>query len=196
MRYVIGLLILVVALMGFGYWLAISTPAEQKADIAVAENFIDAFYSFDPARLKPLLAETTTVPDMAFYQGWAEGGHYQIIHRSPCEAEHAIFIRCPITVQDDLMLALGIDFNVTDTFHFWIVGGHIKQIWLSSNDLPIYNQAMDWAFEERLELVSEPCRGFFVDGPTPGKCIQAMAQAFAEFAASSNVPDTTNTGLQ
>jgi hypothetical protein len=86
-------------------------------NVAVAEAFIDAFYSFDP---DPLMVAMTSaeesIPSILFYQGWAEGGNYQIVKRKPCRPDQDRTISCSITVKDDLIGALGIGFDVTDTF--------------------------------------------------------------------------------
>lgn len=46
-----------------------------------------------------------------FYQGWAQGGNYEVVERFPCVQSKAETIDCSITVKDDLMGALGIDFE-------------------------------------------------------------------------------------
>ena len=58
-------------------------------NLAVAEKFVDAFYSFDRAPLQAILSSATEASrgKILFYQGWAEGGHYRVIKRSPCQAE-------------------------------------------------------------------------------------------------------------
>ena len=187
MRY--GIIVILI-ILGLGYWLSVPSDAERQDNLASAEAFIDAFYSFDSDRLqKQLDSMRTSVPDLHFYQGWASGGHYQIVNRAPCQTDIARVIKCPITVKDDLMGALAIDFNVTDTFNLWIYQGRIIYIWVDSNDLPVFNDAMGWAFQKRPDLVAEPCQGFFADGPTPAACVRAMVQGFAEFAASDDFPD-------
>ena len=42
------------------------------------------------------------------------------------------------------MLALAVDFFVTDTFEITFEGGRVSSVETSSNDLPIYYQARDW----------------------------------------------------
>lgn len=88
-----------------------------EADLSVAEVFVDAFYSFEPTRLEAALSHASeSVPSIIFYQGWAEGGNYEVVNRMPCTSANPGRVTCSITVKDDLIGALGIDFNVTDTF--------------------------------------------------------------------------------
>jgi hypothetical protein len=119
---------------------------------------------------------------MVFYQGWAKGGNYQVIKRMPCKTDSAAEVSCSITVKDDLIGALGISFNVTDTFHISFSNGMIAKVRTSSNDPQAFNDAVDWVQRERPDLIREPCRGFFNGGPTPGDCVRAMVRGFAEFA--------------
>ena len=162
----------------------------QPDEITTAEKFIDAFYSFDRSRLEPLLAHTAQAvqDDILYYQGWAEGGHYRVADRMHCTTEGTGKVKCPVTVKDDHMAALGIPFDVTDTFHLSFEDGRISSVETTSNDLDVYWAAQEWANRTRPELVGEPCKGFFKGGPTPQKCAQAMAQAYAEFAASDEFP--------
>jgi hypothetical protein len=106
-----------------------------------------------------------------------------VLARRPCKFESAIEITCSITVKDDLIGALGIDFNVTDTFHFAVAEHEITQVRTSSNDPKAFNDALEWVQKNRQDLVREPCRGFFNGGPTPGNCVRAMVKGFTEFAA-------------
>ena len=88
------------------------------------------------------------------------------------------------------MGALGIDFDVTDTFHLSFSERKIVSVRNSSNDLQMFYDAEKWVWRERPELVREPCKGYFDGGPTPpGKCVQAMVKGFTEFAASDEFPD-------
>lgn len=152
--------------------------------LLLAENFIDAFYSFDAVLLEGML---TSAPDsllpITYYQGWAEGGNYKILERKPCVPLAANIVSCSITVEDDAMLALGSDFKVTDTFTIAFGGSDITSVETSSDDLPIYFEAGDWVRENLPELIEEPCQGFFAGGPTPGDCARAMAEGYARFAA-------------
>lgn len=158
-----------------------------------AEAFIDAFYTFNDGELASFLSNAAgSAPKLAFYQGWAEGGNYRIINRRPCEAQSPTTISCAITVEDDPVLALGIDFKVTDTFTITFTGTEtgteISSVETSSNDQQIYYDAFDWVTKEMPEVMSGPCQGFFDGGPTPGDCARAMAEGYRRFAASDAYP--------
>ena len=166
-----------------------ATQTGNDQHVLAAETIIDAFYSFDSEKLKAALASAkSSIPSIVYYQGWARGGNYKIINRMPCEAKSEKLVNCSITVEDDLIGALGIDFNVTDTFEFSLHNGKIIYVKTRSDDPQLYRDANSWVKRKRPELIREPCRGYFTGGPTPGKCAQAMAKGFAEFAASDDFP--------
>jgi hypothetical protein len=160
------------------------TQSGNDQNVMAAEQIIDAFYSFDSEKLKVVLESAkSSIPTIVYYQGWAKGGNYKIVNRMPCEAKSEKLVSCSITVKDDLIGALGIDFNVTDTFEFTLRNGKIAYVKTRTNDPKLYRDANRWVKRERPELIREPCRGYFAGGPTPGKCAQAMVKGFAEFAA-------------
>jgi hypothetical protein len=160
-----------------------SVPS-PKGDLATAERFIDAFYSFDRERLAAALESAeSSKPKIIYYQGWAAGGNYRIVDRQPCRVG-GDGVTCSITVKDDLIAALGIPIDVTDTFHLTFDGGRIVAVRTTSNDPPQFEQALQWVIRERSSLVEKPCEGFFAGGPTPGDCVRAMVRGFAEFAAA------------
>ena len=169
---------------------ALVTQAENKSgNASTAEAFIDAFYSFDNKALAATLETALeSTPSIIYYQGWAKGGNYKVVYRAPCKIQDVNLLSCSITVQDDLMLALGIDFNVTDTFHISFSHGVISKIETSSNDLQVFGDAQEWVTKNLPELLNEPCRDFFNGGPTPGKCVQAMVEGFSRFATSEDFP--------
>lgn len=160
--------------------------------LIVAETFIDRFYAFDSAELNAMLGTAAeSIPSISFYQGWAEGGHYQVVQRRPCEAMGPQRVSCSITVQDDLMLALGIDFNVTDTFALSFAEGEIASVETSSNDLQVFWDAQEWVNEEHPESIGVPCQGMFDGGLTPGECVRAMVEGYARFAVSTDFPEAS-----
>lgn len=160
------------------------TSRQIAPELSAAETVIDAFYSFDSRRLETAMATAaSSIPRIVFYQGWAQGGNYTVLERRPCKLASAVEITCSITVKDDLIGALGLDFNVTDTFHFSVAERKITQVRTSSNDPKMFNDAFEWVQQNRQDLVREPCRGFFAGGPTPGDCVRAMVRGFREFAA-------------
>lgn len=160
-----------------------------RQNLQSAEALIDAFYSFDPAELKPFLSSAEgSAPAVTYYQGWADGGNYKIVERQSCKAESAIVISCSITVEDDPVLALNIDFNVTDTFTITFSGTKIVSVETNSNDQQIYYDAFNWVTEEMPDVMNGPCQGFFNGGPTPGDCARAMTEGYRRFTASDAYP--------
>lgn len=168
---------------------AADAPPVTDARLATAERFVDAFYSFDRGRLADaLVAAERSAPRILYYQGWAEGGHYRVRRRRPCVLEPEQRVRCAITVQDDLILALGLREQVTDTFRLTLDGGRIVRVTTSSDDPPLFEEAVTWVRRERADRIRVPCEGFFAGGPTPQACVRAMVQGFAEFAALRRQP--------
>ncbi len=155
----------------------------QKGNMEIANEFIDAFYSFERDSLQVILDKTDeSAKSILYYQEWAECGNYQIKKRHYYFEKNDSVVICPVTVKDDLIGALGIDFNVTDTFHLTIVDGQIRSIQTSSNDPDQYYKAKEWVQQNRPELIEKPCEGIWEDGTTPCECVQAMVQGFKEFA--------------
>jgi len=165
-------------------------PADIEALLPIAESLIDDFYSFDSVRLKQALANAEgSQESLLYYQGWAEGGNYEIVERKHCAVKSSNIVSCPITVRDDPMLALAVDFFVTDTFEITFEDGLLTSVETSSNDLPIYYEARDWVRSNMLELIDQPCEGFFAGGRTPDDCARAMAEGYRRFAASDDFPN-------
>jgi hypothetical protein len=161
-----------------------SAPAARDAELSLAEDFIDAFYSFDALRLRRALVNAeSSVPSMVYYQGWAEGGNYEVLERRPCIRKGVDQIECSITVRDDLIQALGVRYHVTDTFELSILDGAIRNVKTTSDDPPVFNEALDWVRQHHPDVVEGVCKGFFDGGPTPGDCVRAVVRGFAEFAA-------------
>jgi hypothetical protein len=183
MRYVILALIGALGVSGCGSLLR-APRTDDASRLAAAEAFVDAFYSFDSQRLmRTLAAAPESVPRIAYYQGWAQGGNYTIVRRMPCRAESPERVTCSITVRDDLIQALGTGFDVTDTFHLGFDAGRLVSVRTTSNDPPEFDRAMEWVERERPDLVEVPCKDAFEGGPTPQACVRAMVQGFREFAA-------------
>lgn len=165
----------------------------MAANVATAEALIDAFYSFDPERLKPMLADAPESADaILYYQGWAEGGNYKVLERSACQGDSPALLSCAITVQDDPVLALKTGFNVTDTFTIAFTGSRITAVDTSSNDQPIYYAARDWVLENNPDIMTGPCQGFFAGGTTPADCARAMAAGYRQYYAEVLAPGKAN----
>ncbi len=159
---------------------SIETP-NDNADLA--NQFVDTFYSFDTDSLKSILNQAkASQPGILYYQKWAECANYEIAKRNDFIIKNDSLIICPITVKDDLMGALNIDFNVTDSFHITIVNKQIVSVQTSSNDLDIYYEARDWVKENQSELIAVPCVGIWEDGPTPCECVKGMVKGYEAFS--------------
>ena len=181
----------VLALVAFEQDVDSIAASTDNQRIATAEAFIDAFYSFESdALLSELSFANESQPYILYYQGWAQGGNYEVVERNPCEETGQDEISCSITVKDDLIGALGIDFNVTDTFHLTYSEGKIVAVATSSNDPQAYYDAENWVRENQPEVFEGPCRGWSDGGPTPGDCVRAMVSGYSQFAANAGLSET------
>lgn len=158
------------------------TKQKERTQLAYAESFIDAFYSFDPAQLAPLMATAEeSRPRLLYYQGWAKGGNYIVLNRAPCALEEANKVACPVTVQDDPVIALQTGFNVTDTFHLTFEGKTLITVDTSSNDQPIYYEARKWVEVNMPEVMAGPCKNRNTEDSTPGDCARAMTKGYKAY---------------
>lgn len=163
----------------------------QKGNIDIANQFIDAFYSFNRDSLKLSLSHAKkSQPSILYYQKWAECGNYKVLNRANCKEKNDSLIVCPVTVKDDLMTALQLDLNVTDTFHIIIKDRKIRSVHTSSNDPDLYYEAENWIKKNRPELIEKPCVGAWEGGPTPCECIKGTIQGLAEFRANKDSKKT------
>ncbi len=143
---------------------------------------MDAFYSFNRDSLQAILSEAKdSQPNILYYQKWAECGHYKILDGSKCVAKNDSVVLFPVTVKDDLMEALEIDFHVTDTFRIIVRNGKICSVETSSNDPYTYHEAKEWVKRNRTELIDMECEGIWNGGPTPCECIQGFLKGFEDF---------------
>lgn len=155
-----------------------------KNNVVIANKFVDAFYSFNKDTLESILAfAKESQPGILYYQKWAECGNYEIVERGDLIEKNDSLILVPVTVKDDLMAALHINFNVTDTFHLSIQHGKIRSVQTSSNDPDTYYEAKEWVKQNRPEFIEKTCEGIWEDGPTPCECILGMIRGFTEFVA-------------
>lgn len=150
----------------------------QTFNFDIATEFIDAFYSFNRDSLQSTL---TYVDDsqhsILYYQKWAECGNYKVIKRNDFIKKNDSLVLCPITVRDDLIGALEVDFNVTDTFHLTIINGQIRTIETTSNDPDLFYEAKDWIKHNRPELIEKACEG----ASKACECVKATVEGFVEF---------------
>jgi hypothetical protein len=91
----------------------------------------------------------------------------------------------PITVKDDLMGALKINFNVTDSFHVTVINGKIRSVRTSSNDLDEYYKAKEWIKQNHPDYIEKQCEGIWAGGPTPCECVQGMIKGMQEYSSQS-----------
>lgn len=162
-----------------------SCQKNTDVDRAAANQFIDVFYTFNKDSLDAILAQAPgSKPEILYYQEWAKCGHYEVVNRGDLVQKNDSTFVCPVTVKDDLMAALKIDFNVTDSFHVTVVKGQIRSIRTSSNDPAEYYEAKEWVKQNRPELIDKPCEDIWEGGPTPCECIQGMVSGMKEFQAS------------
>ncbi len=148
----------------------------------IANQFVAAFYSFNKDSLQHLLSSARgSQPSILYYQEWAECGNYAIVDRGSCIQKSDSLVLVPVTVKDDLINALQIDFHVTDTFHLTIGNGQIRSVTTSSNDPDVYYEAKEWVKQNRPELIEKACEGIWDGGPTPCACVQGMVKGFAAF---------------
>ncbi len=154
-------------------------------NVATGNKFIDAFYSFNRDSLQAVLSSAEkSQPEILYYQKWAECAHYKVVDRSKYIERNDSTILFPVTVKDDLMAALAIDFNVTDTIHISFQKGKIRSVKTSSNDPDAYHEAKEWVNKNRPEWVKKPCEGIWAGGPTPCECVLGMLKGFTELTES------------
>jgi hypothetical protein len=169
--------------------LLLACKGEKQKDavsnnVSLANEFIDGFYSFNRSTLESLMSSAkASQPNILYYQKWAECANYKVVKRADPIIKNDSLIVIPVTVKDDLMGALEIDFNVTDSFHITIKDGKIQSVETTSDDLPVYYEAKVWVKENRPEFISEVCVGIWEGGPTPCECVQGMIKGFADFTA-------------
>ena len=155
---------------------------DQRSNVAIATEFIDAFYSFDKDKLRSTLAYAKdSQQDILYYQLWAACGNYEVLKRKTLVEKNDSLVLCPVTVKDDLIGALEVDFNVTDTFHLTIVNGQIRSVETSSNDPDQYYEAKDWVKQHHPELIEIPCG----DSATACDCVKATVEGFKAFNATN-----------
>ena len=94
-------------------------------------------------------------------------------------------VACPVTVQDDPVVALKTGFNVTDTFHLTFEDKTLVAVDTSSNDQPIYYEARKWVEANMPEVMSGPCKNRNSEDATPGRLRSRNDQGLRGFLRSS-----------
>jgi hypothetical protein len=134
--------------------------------VVIANRFIDAFYSFNRDSLQIMLSHALeSQPNILYYQKWAECARYEVLSRDRYFEQIDSVVIVPVTVKDDLMGALKIDFNVTDTFHISIRNGSIHSVTTASNDLEEYYQAKEWVKQNVPNSLKKLVREFGKEDP-------------------------------
>ncbi|MEO0339334.1 MAG: hypothetical protein AAF242_08965 [Bacteroidota bacterium] len=155
---------------------------QKDEHTAIANQFIEAFYSFERDSLASTLSQAkASQPEILYYQEWAKCGNYEIKNRPECIISNDSIVICPITVKDDLIGALQMDFHVTDTFRLTIIDGQIHSVQTSSNDPDMYYEAKAWVKQNLPETIEVPCEGIWEGGPTPCDCVKAMVAGYKVF---------------
>ncbi len=166
----------------------ITSGCTQTTPLSTAEIFIDAFYSWDTERLaRTFNASPEETAAVLYYQGWAEGGHYEIKKRRPCTFTDANQIQCRITVTDDFGKALG--YTATDTFTLTMNANQITGVTFEGDDPPIFLELQAWMMTNRPEIFTGPCKDLFAGGTTPGQCARSVARAAQDFVGLRTASD-------
>jgi hypothetical protein len=180
MKIITSLCVFTLALSVMNCKMAVDSKI-RPGNLDLGKNFVDAFYAFNSDTLQTILSEAkTSQPEILYYQRWAECAHYKILDRSRYFEKNDSTVIFPVTVKDDLMAALNIDFNVTDTFHIIVQDGKIRSVTTSSNDPDAYYEAKEWVKKNRPEFIEKACVGIWAGGPTPCECVLGMLRGFTE----------------
>ena len=163
----------------FTLLLASYTSTAQNKNLALGNKFIDAFYSFHKDTLETLLSSANkSQAGILFYQKWAECANYKVTDRTHFFTKNDSTVISPVTVKDDLMTALAIDFNVTDTFHIVLRNSKIVSVTTSSNDVAEYYKAKEWVNKNRPDLVVGCGLGV---GGSACECVLGMIKGYTEY---------------
>ena len=96
MRNAVKIIALVAGFQGCGLTDRLISLADTEALLPIAESLIDDFYSFDSVRLEQALASAgDSKASLLYYQGWAEGGNYEIVERKNCVVQSLNMVSCP-----------------------------------------------------------------------------------------------------
>lgn len=168
------------ALALFGAITICAACAHQDAELAAAENLIDAFYSWEaPALATALQGAPADAPRALYYQAWAEAGNYRIQTRRPCARDPEGRIECAITVTDDIGKTLG--YVATDTFQLTVQSGRVVRVQFTSDDPPVFDALFQWMGEDRPDVFAGPCKDLFAGGTTPADCVRAVVRGARDF---------------
>ena len=153
--------------------------AVETASLAVAESFIDAFYSWDSHALAQALHAPGDVERVLYYQEWARAASYTVRIRRPCIMLTSNEITCRITVTDDFGKTLG--YTATDTFRLVLRDAVIVGVEFEGDDPPVFDELFAWIVVQHPDVMSGPCKDLFAGGKTPAACARAVVFAAQEF---------------
>ena len=161
--------------------IGLSETAAAQAAQSSAEDFIDAFYSLDAARLAASMQAPEDEAMALYYQAWAKAADYTVQTRRPCTLSNTTYT-CRITVTDNFGKTMG--YTATDTFILTSgEDGQITGVSFSGDDPPIFAELFGWIGEHQPEVMSGPCHLLFAGGTTPGDCAKAVVAAAQTFMA-------------
>lgn len=162
-----------------------SADSTSASTAAVADQFIDAFYSWDEEQLRHAVAAASRedIERVLYYQGWAVGAHYKIQTRRPCTQTGNV-ATCKITVTDDFGEAMA--YTATDTFELILKNEVIVNVTFQGDDPAIFGELQAWIGEHQPGIYSGPCKDLFAGGKTPGDCARAVATAAKTFMNHQN----------
>ena len=163
------------------FFLTGSLNAAGAGGLDTAEQFVDAFYSFDNPKLSSLMAPGADASNALYYQAWAQAAHYTVAQRRDCSRSADQTIQCAITVIDDFGTTLG--YTATDTFTLTVKNNIVVAVAFEGDDPMIFYALYLWISIFRPEILSGPCQGMFEGGDTPAECASAVANAAADFTA-------------
>ncbi|MGK0222423.1 MAG: hypothetical protein ACI9ON_001662, partial [Limisphaerales bacterium] len=123
--------------VALGLGLGFSETAHAKTPQSSAEDFIDAFYSFDASKLAANMQAPEDEEIALYYQAWAKAADYAVQTRRPCTRSNSTYT-CQIT---------GVSF--------------------SGDDPPIFEELFSWIGEHQPAVMSGPCHLLFAGGTTP-----------------------------
>lgn len=168
-------------LIGCSQEVAMLEVTAEPSRLEVAEEFISAFYSWDPARLAAQVQPGEDAERVLYYQGWAQAARYTVQQRRPCAPIDLNTVECAVTVTDDFGQTLG--YTATDTFTLNVEGNQIARVSFVGDDPPIFDELFAWLGEHRPQVLAGPCKDLFDGGKTPAACARAVVQGAKEFMA-------------
>lgn len=175
----------------------------RAADVARAERFLDALYSFDQDAMLATLAPGSRAEEfVTYYLGFAKGANYDVTFRQPCVFDEGGVtgkVTCVVTVENDLTRTLGVTESVSAWFTFYATDQGITLVeedgaapTVGSDEALADGVAgeemtagLKWVYETYPELraYEGACWKIFDGGPTPEACAIALVAALEQYAS-------------